>query len=130
MIGGFVANAINTALDGAPFMQTETFESPNGVAPSPARLALVSFLTLLVIFAVMLFVGKWLWNNVGEGNLVHSPIEPNIRAIPKETDVWFYERVKKPVTPYAFGDEPFEYVPTITIKDPKMATLFALRWGL
>ncbi len=64
MIGGFVANAINTALDGAPFMQTETFESPNGVAPAPARLALVSFLTVLVIFAVMLFVGKWLWNNV------------------------------------------------------------------
>lgn len=64
MIGGFVANAINTAIDGAPFMQTETFESLNGVAPSPARLALVSFLTVVVIFTILLFVGKYLWNNV------------------------------------------------------------------
>lgn len=64
MIGGFVANTINTAIDSVPFMHTETFESPNGVAPSPARLALVSFLTVVVIFTIMLFAGKYLWNNV------------------------------------------------------------------
>ncbi len=64
MIGGAVSSAINAAIDGAPFLQTETFESANGIAPSPARVALVSFLTFAVVFAIMLFAGKWLWNNV------------------------------------------------------------------
>jgi len=64
MIGGFVANAVNMTLENTPFMRTETFESPNGVSPAPARIALVSFITMLILFAVLLFVGKYLWNRV------------------------------------------------------------------
>jgi len=59
MIGGFVADTVNAA-----FSQTETFESETGVGISPTRAALVSFITLLIVFALILFVGKYLWNEV------------------------------------------------------------------
>ena len=72
---------------------------------------------------------KWLWDKVGEGNLVHAVVEPNIRAIPKETDAWFYERIAKPKIPKAFGDDPFTYMPTVTVKDDALGILFALRWS-
>ena len=58
MLGGAVANAVNLV-----FSQTETFDNQNGGA-SPARMALVTFLTILVLFFALLFVGKYLWNNV------------------------------------------------------------------
>lgn len=68
---------------------------------------------------------EWLWENIGEGNVVYHPTEPNFRRDPLDTDAWFYRRV------YVPNDEPMvegSYVPTITIKDPKLATLFVLRW--
>ena len=70
---------------------------------------------------------KWLWDNVGEGNVIHSVIEPtNHRRDPKEDDGWLYERVGIPnKNPNIEGS----YVPTITVKDPKLATWFVLRWG-
>jgi hypothetical protein len=58
MLGGAVANAVNLVVS-----QTETFDNQNGGA-SPARMALVTFLTILVLFFALLFVGKYLWNNV------------------------------------------------------------------
>jgi hypothetical protein len=58
MLGGAVANAVNLFVS-----QTETFENQNGGA-SPARMALVTFLTILILFFALLFVGKYLWNNV------------------------------------------------------------------
>lgn len=58
MLGGAVANAVNLVVS-----QTETFENQNGGA-SPARMALVTFLTILILFFALLFVGKYLWNNV------------------------------------------------------------------
>lgn len=64
MLGGFVANAVNAVLETTPIAHTETFESINGVAPSPARNALVSFITLVLILIALLFIGKFLWNNV------------------------------------------------------------------
>lgn len=64
MIGTCVANMVDACFQNTPFAKTETFESANGVSPSPARLALVSFVTLLVLFAALLFFGKYLWNNV------------------------------------------------------------------
>lgn len=62
MLGGAIANSLNAALD--PYMKTETFESQTGVGYAPARYALVSLLTVLVVFGVILFIGKYLWNNV------------------------------------------------------------------
>ena len=61
MIGGVVANTVNAAVDAANYSQTETFQSQQAAA-SPARGALVSFITVLIVFAIILFLGKWLWN--------------------------------------------------------------------
>ena len=58
MLGGVVANGLNAA-----FSQTETFENQSGGA-SPARMAIVSLITVLILFAILLFFGKFLWNNV------------------------------------------------------------------
>jgi len=64
---------------------------------------------------------EWLWKNVGRGNLNK----------PKDgTDYdWFYERVEKEINPQPLGDATVEYIPTITVKDPKLATWFALKWS-
>lgn len=58
MLGSAVANAVNLIVS-----QTETFDNQNGGA-SPARMAIVTFLTILILFFALLFVGKYLWNNV------------------------------------------------------------------
>lgn len=68
----------------------------------------------------------WLWDNVGSGNLHRRGAALFVR---KETDLWFYERIKKAIVPHTFSDDPFEYVPTITVKDEKLAMLFSLRWS-
>jgi hypothetical protein len=59
-----VANLVSTTFDATPFAKTETFESKNGVGPAPAKLALVSVITVFIMLLILLFVGKWLWNNV------------------------------------------------------------------
>ena len=64
MIGGVVANSVNAIFEETPFARTETFESKTGVGVSPARGAVVSFITLLIIFGLILLVSKYLWNNV------------------------------------------------------------------
>ena len=64
MLGGAVATGVNTLFDATPFAQTETFESKTGVGYAPARMALVSFITVLIIFTLLLFAGKYLWNEV------------------------------------------------------------------
>lgn len=64
---------------------------------------------------------EWLYENVGRGNM--NVIEDGADY------AWLYERIEKPINPQAFGDDPFEYVPAITVKDPKLATLFVLRWS-
>lgn len=68
----------------------------------------------------------WLWANVGPGNLrgqaAARPWRPR-----EENDAWFYERVFIP-NPGTFRGEG-RNVPTITVKDPKLATLFVLRWA-
>jgi hypothetical protein len=74
----------------------------------------------------------WLWDNVGEGNVTRSPIEPNIRRKRLIDDDWYYERERVYPQPHeAFdpGDLRPKYVPTITIKDEKKAMWFALRWS-
>jgi hypothetical protein len=58
MIGGVVATGVNLVVS-----QTETFDNQHGGA-SPARMAIVSLITVLILFAILLFFGKFLWNNV------------------------------------------------------------------
>ena len=67
---------------------------------------------------------EWLNKHVGKGNMTDI----------KDSDeyAWFYRRERV----YPQGHEAFEgfnlapkYVPTITVKDPKLATWFALRWS-
>ena len=67
---------------------------------------------------------EWLYENVGRGNITN--IEDSADY------AWFYRRERV----YPQGHEAFEgfnlapkYVPTITVKDPKLATWFALRWS-
>ncbi len=68
----------------------------------------------------------WLWQNVGSGNVIHSAEAHNTRREKQDSDIWFYERIfVEPQDPRSEGT----YVPTITIKDPNLATMFALRWS-
>jgi hypothetical protein len=62
MLGGAIASGVNAAVDSMNFSRTETFQ--NGGASSAGRMALVSFLTVFIVFALILLAGKWLWNNV------------------------------------------------------------------
>lgn len=72
---------------------------------------------------------EWLWDNVGEGNLQGEP-GMGRRRDQKETDTWLYERVELEIkSTNTNEDSNIKYVPTITIKDPKLAMLFVLRWA-
>lgn len=66
----------------------------------------------------------WLWLNVGVGNITYNQEEPGIRREKEKQigDAWYYERVRTTDTDTIY------FVPTITVKDEKMATMFALRW--
>lgn len=68
----------------------------------------------------------WLWDNVGEGNrmVLTNPLSFSYDGDNIELD-WYYERISEP-----YGDSGIEinYTPTITVKDDKLAMLFALRW--
>jgi len=64
MIGGAISNAINHVV--TPYLQTETFDG-NKVPESEnksAKLVLVSLVTVVIIFLLILLVGKYLWNSV------------------------------------------------------------------
>lgn len=72
---------------------------------------------------------QWLWDNVGEGNVIHSPIESSIRHERRDSDVWYYERMMYEIPSNdPSKDSGTRYVPTIFIEDEKKAMLFALRW--
>jgi hypothetical protein len=68
---------------------------------------------------------EWLWNNVGPGN-----IEPRGDPSVDWGDAWLYERIEQeiPSTDPSM-DSNVRYVPTITVKDSKLATWFVLRWS-
>jgi hypothetical protein len=60
MIGGTLANALNAVLS-----NTEAFQGYGQADKSmTSRVALVSMATLLIMFALILLLGKWLWNAV------------------------------------------------------------------
>ncbi len=65
---------------------------------------------------------EWLNNNVGRGNLTDLKDSPRYD--------WFYERVEVEIkSANDYEDSDVKYVPTITVKDPKLAMLFVLRWS-
>ena len=59
MIGGTVANSLNAIIS-----RTETFQGYGSTESTTTRMAMVSFMTLIVMFGLILFLGKWLWNTV------------------------------------------------------------------
>ena len=63
MLGGLIANSVNTVVN-TPYSRTETFENSHGIDAAPGRFLLVSFLTVFIILLLILFFGKFLWNNV------------------------------------------------------------------
>ena len=67
---------------------------------------------------------EWLYTHVGRGNMT---------GINDCADyAWFYKRERVYPQPHeAFDPRDLgpKYVPTITVKDPKLATLFVLRWS-
>ena len=67
---------------------------------------------------------SWLWDNVGPGNISLNRVGI-VGTKDSSHYAWFYKRVSMPVP---LGDAEPHYVPTITVKDPKLALLFMLRW--
>jgi hypothetical protein len=63
MLGGAIANSIHAMIDTVPLSRTETFRNQRDLV-SPVRLAFVSILTVFLVFMILLFAGKYLWNNV------------------------------------------------------------------
>ena len=64
MIGSAIENFVDYAFSASPLSKTETFESETGIGRSPARAAVVSLITVTILFTLILFVGKYLWNNI------------------------------------------------------------------
>lgn len=64
MLGGFIANNVNAALEAAPVKVSEPFENQTGLSALPFRAALVSTLTVVIILGLLLLFGQYLWNNV------------------------------------------------------------------
>jgi hypothetical protein len=67
---------------------------------------------------------EWLYTHVGRGNMTDINDSHDY--------AWFYKRecvylrLHEVFDPRDMGPK---YVPTITVKDPKLGTLFALRWS-
>jgi hypothetical protein len=70
---------------------------------------------------------QWLREHVGLGNIEQSGNRTQEWTTDSPDYAWFYKReslVTSPLTP-----DRIKYVPTITIKDDRLATWFLLRWG-
>ena len=66
---------------------------------------------------------QWLRENVGIGNVREDGAKSWVTDTPEYA--WFYKREALVLSEH---DDAIKYVPTITVKDPTFATLFALRW--
>jgi hypothetical protein len=64
MIGSAVSGVVEAFLDSTGFAQTESFESPTGYAVMNGKSAVISIVTLVIMFGLILFLGKYLWNEV------------------------------------------------------------------
>ena len=77
---------------------------------------------------------RWLQENVGPGNIEEDINGKRTRqsTIDMPEYAWFYQRERVYPRPHeAFDPRDLgpKYVPTITVKDPKLAMLFVLRWS-
>ena len=76
---------------------------------------------------------QWLRENVGPGNIEGAWPKGGIARrgmIDKPEYAWFYERVEIEIESTNDNeDSNTKYVPTIIVKDTKLAMLFALRWS-
>lgn len=75
---------------------------------------------------------RWLQENVGPGNIEEDVTGNRTRrsTIDMPEYAWFYERVEVEIKSTSDDeDSNIKYVPTITIKDPKLAMIFVLRWS-
>jgi hypothetical protein len=71
---------------------------------------------------------KWLWENVGKGNVNYSQTASGwVRREGQAGDDWYYERMQYEITDPDLGSGT-RHVPTIFIEDEKKAVLFSLRW--
>lgn len=72
---------------------------------------------------------QWLRENVGPGNIEEDINNKRTRygMIDLPEYAWFYERIEKIEESQGLCHEVY-YVPTITVKDEKLATLFVLKW--
>jgi hypothetical protein len=61
---------------------------------------------------------EWLYEHVGRGNMTS--------IYDSDDYAWFYERVSISVP---IGDAEPYHVPTITVKDEKLAMWFVLKWA-
>jgi hypothetical protein len=64
MLGSTVYSCVNYAIGGTDFAKTETFASETGDSQTNGRMAVVSLITVFILLLLILFVGKWLWNDV------------------------------------------------------------------
>jgi len=67
---------------------------------------------------------EWLTTHVGKGNTT-----VNISRTDSPDYDWFYERVLILPDYKARHPDDLLYVPSITVKDPKLAAWFILRWS-
>ena len=61
MIGGVIASNINAAIS---TVAGEPLQNQQGVGVDSVRSALVSTITAIIVLVLILFFGKYLWNNV------------------------------------------------------------------
>ena len=59
MLGGALSNSVNAVL-----YRTETFSNQMGGASGSSQAVIVSLITVSIVFMLILFIGKFLWNNV------------------------------------------------------------------
>jgi hypothetical protein len=72
----------------------------------------------------------WLRTNVGPGNLFPGKgLKDTHWQIDRPEYAWFYKRESRRQIRTGNLVFDYEYVPTITVKDPKMAVWFELRWS-
>jgi len=71
---------------------------------------------------------RWLLDNVGRGH--NFDPSPHGSGVSLNECTWFYQRVEEeiPSTDPSM-DSNVRYIPTITVRDPDKALLFALKWG-
>ena len=64
MIGSAVSGVVEAFLDSTGITKTESFDSATGFSYMSGKSAVISIITLVIMFGLILFLGKYLWNVV------------------------------------------------------------------